>query len=361
MIQLDSITLTHFKNYEIRSFTFDKKVVGIAGLNGVGKTNLLDAIYYACFTKSYFTNNDIANVQHQQEGFRLEAILQREEDAHKVVCINRTDAKKEFFENDVAYSRLSEHIGKYPALMIAPDDIAMITGASEGRRRFIDQLICQIDTDYLSKLITYNKLIAQRNSLLKSFGDTGKWDATLLEALDVQLSEPATYIFHKRREILAELLPAASLLYATLAKEKEAVTVNYASSLHNTSFQTLLEQNTQKDRAAQRTTDGIHKDDLTMQLGTMTFRNIASQGQRKSLLFALKLAAYDILEKHKGQKPLLLLDDVFEKLDEERIEQLLTSVCGADSGQVFITDTHAERLQAVLGKLKIDFQLIELV
>ncbi len=360
MIQLDSITLTHFKNYGIRTFSFDKKVVGIAGLNGVGKTNLLDAIYYCCFTKSYFTTTDIANIQHKQKGFRLEAQLHSKDDIHKIVCINRTDAKKEFFADDIPYSRLSEHVGKYPALMIAPDDINMITGASEGRRRFIDQLICQIDAAYLQFLITYNKLIAQRNSLLKSFAEYGQWDATLLQAIDAQIPAPANYIYEKRRDILQELLPYASELYSRLATDKEIAKIDYWSKLHEVNVRTMLEQNLKKDRKAQRTTDGIHRDDLEMQLGGMVFKNIASQGQRKSLLFSLKLAAYEILEKSKGLKPILLLDDVFEKLDEERIEQLLTAVCGEDSGQVFITDTHAQRLQEVLGKLKIDFQLIEL-
>ena len=359
MILLRSIALTQFKNYSNRSFQFNERIVGICGNNGVGKTNLLDAIHYLCFTKSYFTR-DVLNIQSGQQGFRVNGELELNDKKEKAVCILRETGKKEFSINDSGYEKFSEHIGRYPCVIIAPDDIQIITDGSEERRRFLDALLSQIDKDYLQHLINYNKILAQRNSLLKSFYETGSKDLSLLDVLDQQLIKPGEYIFEKRKQFLFSFLPDVKKLYIEIAKQEEETELHYQSELNQCTFTELLHLNRQRDMAAQRTTGGIHRDDLVFNLNGQLFKNIASQGQRKSLLFALKLAEMDVLKENKGFAPLLLLDDVFEKLDEDRIANLLHRVCIENNGQVFITDTNQERLSQHLDVLSISYQLIML-
>jgi len=333
--------------------------VGICGNNGVGKTNLLDAIHYLCFTKSYFTR-DAINIQTGQQGFRVNGDLELNDKKEKAVCILRETGKKEFLVNDAGYEKFSEHIGRYPCVIIAPDDIQIITDGSEERRRFLDALLSQIDKDYLQHLISYNKILLQRNSLLKSFYETGNKNLSLLDVLDEQLLKPGQYIFEKRKQFLISFLPTVKTLYSEIAKQEEETELHYQSELNQCSFTDLLRLNRQRDMAAQRTTGGIHRDDLVFNLTGQLFKNIASQGQRKSLLFALKLAEMDVLKQNKGFAPLLLLDDVFEKLDEDRIANLLYRVCIENNGQVFITDTNQERLSQHLDILSINYQLIQL-
>ncbi len=360
MLQLQHITLYQFKNYRSSSFDFSERIVGIWGKNGVGKTNLLDAIHYLCFTKSYFIRQDNQNVQHGSEGFRLESRLNLNDKTEKTVCILRETGKKEFSVNDTQYDKFSKHIGRYPCVVIAPDDADLITGDSKERRTFIDALLSQVDEEYLRQLIIYKKVLDQRNSLLKGFAETGKTDVALLEVLDDQLAKAGTYIFEKRKSFMISFLPVVKRLYQDISRQPEDVTLFYESELLQATMAELLKINRQKDSYAQRTTSGIHRDDLDMQLGGQPFKNIASQGQRKSLLFALKLAEMEILKKEKGFAPLLLLDDVFEKLDEERVSNLLNKVCMENDGQVFITDTNGERLSSHLEQLKVKYQLISL-
>lgn len=359
MLKLHSISLTQFKNYSGQTFHFNERIVGICGNNGVGKTNLLDAIHYLCFTKSYFTR-DILNIQTGQHGFRVDGEIELTDKKEKAVCILRETGKKEFSVNDGAYEKFSEHIGRYPCVIIAPDDIHIITEGSEERRRFLDALLSQIDKLYLQHLINYTKILAQRNSLLKSFYETGNRDLSLLDVLDQQLIKPGEYIFERRRQFLISFLPMVKKLYSGIAKQEEDIELHYSSELNQCSFAELLHLNRQRDMAAQRTTGGIHKDDLVFNLSGQLFRNIASQGQRKSLLFALKIAEMDVLRENKGFAPLLLLDDVFEKLDEDRIANLLRRVCIENGGQVFITDTNEVRLSQHLDDLSIKYQLIHL-
>ena len=277
-----------------------------------------------------------------------------------MTCILRETGKKEFSVNDELYDKFSKHIGRYPCVIIAPDDIQIITDGSEERRKFMDTLLSQIDTDYLQNLIVYSKVLQQRNSLLKSFAETGTKNSALLDVLDDQLVKPGEIIFTKRKEFLVSFLPVAKQLYNTIAKQYENVNLFYESELLAVSFAELIKLNRNKDCMLQRTTSGIHRDDLEFRLGEESFKNIASQGQRKSLLFALKLAEMDTLKKEKGFAPLLLLDDVFEKLDEERIGNLLEKVCIENDGQVFITDTNKERLEEHLQKIGTAYRLIEL-
>lgn len=334
--------------------------MGICGNNGVGKTNLLDAIHYLCFTKSYFSRQDQLNIHHGHQGFRLEGHFLRNDKPEKAVCILRETGKKEFSINDVPYSKFSKHIGHYPCVIIAPDDVQLIIGGSEERRKFIDTLLSQLDHDYLQSLINYTKILQQRNSFLRSFNEGFGRDLSVLDILDEQLAKEGNAIFEKRREFLLKFLPMVKQLYNDIAQRYENITLLYESEMHHLGIDELLRHNRQKDLMLQRTSGGIHRDDLVFTLGEQPFRNIASQGQRKSLLFSLKLAEMEILKEEKHLSPLLLLDDVFEKLDEERISNLLVRVSSDEETQIFITDTNCNRLRQQLEKLIQPFQIIEL-
>jgi DNA replication and repair protein RecF len=356
MLSLTKISITQFKNYSYASFNFKERIIGICGLNGKGKTNLLDAIYYCCFTKSYFSKTDALNTQFNKDGFRLEALTNDAE----IIFIFRGAGKKELLLNGVPYTKLSEHIGKFPAVMVAPDDIELITGGSEERRRFVDTVISQMDANYLQQLIQYNKVLQQRNSLLKRFAEQGKTDWPLLEVLDEQLIKPGNFIYATRKNFTASLIPLVRKFYAQIAGNNEAVMLQYESQLNINSFELLLNEFRQKDFLLQRSNAGVHKDDITMLLNGQVFKTTASQGQRKSLPFALKLAEFELLKSNKGFAPLLFLDDVFEKLDDNRMQHLLHWVCNENTGQVFITDTHKERLEDAFKSLAVKYQVIEL-
>jgi len=358
------IVLTGYRNYESQTFHFDQRIVGICGLNGKGKTNLLDAINYICFTKSYFSTTDALNIFFGAEGFRLEAELQNEKNpgikAQKIVCIYRSSLKKEFYLDDVAYVKFSHHIGKFPCVMIAPDDIEIITGGSEERRKFLDTLISQVDAEYLQQLIIYNKVLQQRNSFLKNESFQLNFDAQLLDALDAQLIKPCEYIYQTRKEFCEKLVPLVKEFYKEISGNNEVISLAYSSYLNDNDLSKLLVSSRQKDILTQRTNAGIHKDELIFLLNENSFKTMASQGQRKSLLFACKLAEFEMLRSIKGFSPLLLLDDVFEKLDGMRMKNLLQYVCKKNNGQVFITDTHKERLEHALSEFVSHVQIIEL-
>ena len=360
MLRLQNISVLQFKNYTQQTFNFSEKIIGICGSNGAGKTNLLDAIYYLCFTKSYFTKTDSANVHRGFQGMRIEGNFRKNDEAEKVVCILRENNKKEVQRNGEDYNRLSHHIGQFPAVMIAPDDVELVTGNSDVRRRFMDMLLCQLDHRYLQSLIDYSKVLQQRNSLLKAFAEKNYRDNTLLDVLTKQLVAPGEYIFQFRKNFLQQFLPGAAKKYLQIAGTEEPVELDYYSQLQEDGFEKLLGIYLQKDLLLQRTSIGIHKDDIYLQLNGENFKNTASQGQRKSLLFALKLQELEQLKSSKGFSPILLLDDVFEKLDADRMHNLLQQVCVENDSQIFITDTHKERLTEALQKLGTPFQLIEL-
>lgn len=349
-----------FKNYEQASFRFEQRIVGICGNNGVGKTNLLDAIYYLCFTKSYFSRSDQQAVFKGASGFRIQGGFDEDGQPASVVCILRGNGKKEFLADGVAYEKFSRHIGRFPCVIIAPDDIQIITGASEERRRFLDALLSQLDPVYLQNLIEYNKVLQQRNGFLKSLTERRLTDKNLLEVYDEQLIGPGAWLFERRRGFLQTLLPMAGRFYTQIAGVEEPLTLTYESALLHTPFRRLLRENLEKDLYLQRTGGGIHRDDIDIGFAGVPFKTMASQGQRKSLLFALRLAEYETLREAKGFAPLLLLDDVFEKLDEFRMHNLLDRVCLRDNGQVFITDTHPERIQRQMEKIGVPIQLIRL-
>ena len=360
MFSLNHISLLQFKNYLNQSFDLNERIVGISGKNGIGKTNLLDAIYYLCFTKSYFSKTDLQNVQHGRMGFRVAGDFELNDEEVHAICILRENGKKEFLWNGVAYEKFSDHIGKFPAVFVAPDDVHIITEGSEERRRFLDALISQLDNEYLVRLIEYNKVLQQRNGLLKSFAEKRAIDRSLLDVINLQLLKPGEYIFNYRRSFLTELIPLIKEFYSQISGEEYEIGIKYDSQLLEQRFSTLLERSLEKDVALVRTNVGIHKDDLAISLKDTPFKTLASQGQRKSLLFALKLAEFTSLKNHKGFSPLLLLDDVFEKLDEKRMHNLLDFVCCENDGQIFLTDTHTERLNSALSALSQSYQLITL-
>lgn len=359
LLQLNSITLTQFKNYTQQGFRFDARIIGISGPNGVGKTNLLDAIYYLCFTKSYFSRSDAANANIEANGFRIEGVMEKNGELNKVVCILRETGKKEFQVNDDAYEKFAKHVGRFPCVVIAPDDVRMITEGSEERRRYMDALLSQLDAEYLQRLISYNKLLQQRNSFLKSVAENRMNDTGLLDVYDNQLVHDGVYIYNERQLFMSQCTNAVIDFYRKISGGNEPVTLTYQSQLSAGHFSLLLKESRNRDLQLQRTSTGIHKDDLVISLGEQPFRNTASQGQRKSMLFALKLAEFNLLKEAKNFAPILLLDDVFEKLDAARMHNLLEWVCVENEGQIFITDTHKERIAHHMEQLKIDYQLVE--
>ncbi|MET0300232.1 MAG: DNA replication and repair protein RecF, partial [Flavitalea sp.] len=314
ILSLRSISVFQFKNYQSSRFSFDERIIGICGPNGTGKTNLVDAIYSLCFTKSYFNRSDQQNVKHGEQGFRVEGDFELNGRPVKVTSVLRETGKKEFSADGQVYDRISKHIGILPAVIIAPDDAELITGGSEERRRYLDTLFSQLDPEYLQELMAWNRVTAQRNVYLKSCADKRLVNHYLLDTYDLQLSKHGSYIYRKRKEFIAGLLPLVTRFYAEIAGKDEDVTATYESQLHDSDLETLLKANREKDIILQRTSTGVHKDDLSFGLSDRPFKTEASQGQRKSLLFSLKLAEFELLKQHKGFAPILLLDDVFEKL-----------------------------------------------
>jgi DNA replication and repair protein RecF len=360
MLSLRNIKLTQYKNYLLESFSFDKPIIGIHGNNGVGKTNLLDAIYYLSFTRSYFFKSDLQNVHHGKSGFRIEGNFLNGETDQNVVCILRETGKKEVLLNDEIYQRLSGHIGKFPCVIITPDDARIITEGSDERRRYTDALLCQMDPLYLQHLIEYNRLLQQRNQVLRTLAERISTDRSLLDVYDAQMLRPGTYIFVKRQHFFQEMIPSIRAIYLYIAGSDDGLELSYQSDLLTGPYAEILHKSRDKDLMLQRTHAGIHRDDIDIRIRTQQFKNIASQGQRKSLLFAMKLAEYEMLKTTKGFAPIILLDDVFEKLDAGRMHQLLERVCSPGNGQLFITDTHEQRIREHLDMLSVDYAMIGL-
>lgn len=360
MLQLTEIELVQFRNYTQQKISFQERIVAICGLNGTGKTNLLDAIYYLGFSRSYFSRTDAQNVQHGMQGMRLSGNYILAQEPYQITFILRENNRKELSVNDELYKKMSDHVGKFPCVMIAPDDVELISGGGEERRKLLDTILSQTDRSYLLALMVYTKILQQRNSFLKQVEDGVSIDETLLTTLNEQLTQSGNYIFEQRNIFLEQFLPMVANLYKAIGGELDGLSLNYESQLLQQPFEILLKQSFTKDCLLQRTTKGIHRDDLILQLNHYPFKAEASQGQRKSLLFALKLAEWQYLKDKIGFQPILLLDDVFEKLDEQRMFQLLQRVCSDAYGQVFITDTHVQRLKAQLQKTGAAFQLLEL-
>lgn len=356
---LKNLTLLNFKNYNSADLSFSKTVNAFVGNNGAGKTNLLDAIHYLCLCKSYFNPIDSQQIKAGEELFLVQGDFERDNKNEKISCGLKRHQKKSFKRNKKEYDKLAQHIGLFPVVMISPYDINLIIDGSEERRRFIDNVISQTDSRYLDELIVYNKHLTNRNALLKQVATTRTLDVALLQILDEQLSVSGNIIFEKRKQFLLDFIPLFDQHYRFLTNEAEQVALTYQSQLNEQNFETLLAQSIEKDRILERTTTGIHKDELLFEIAGMSMKKFGSQGQQKSFLIALKLAQYSYLQKFKGFKPLLLLDDIFDKLDYHRIHKLMEMVSHQDFGQIFITDTHKERVAAVFDEIKVPIKLFE--
>ncbi len=357
---LQKISLVNFKNIISQTFDFQEKINCFVGDNGVGKTNILDAIYYLSFTKSYFNPVALQNIRHGEEFFMIEGSYILENREEKIVCSLKKGQKKELKRNDKAYSKFSEHIGQLPLVIISPADRDLIVDGSDTRRKFIDGVISQQDKEYLQSLIQYNKVISQRNALLKYFAANRTFDALNLKIYDDQLIVLGTRIYAKRKSFLEEFTPIFNEKYQTISEQKETVDLVYKSQLHMQSFEELLKNNLEKDKILQYTSVGVHKDDLSFDIGAYPIKKFGSQGQQKSYLIALKLAQFQFIKEQANVVPILLLDDVFDKLDEHRVSQIIALVNKDEFGQIFITDTHAERTENVIKQSNKPYQIFKL-
>jgi DNA replication and repair protein RecF len=346
-LELRKISLCNFRNYEQASVSFEGQVHCLLGKNGSGKTNLLDAIYYLSFTKSSLLATDSQNIKTGQNFFSIKGTFH---DDREVLCSFQLGQKKVMKENGNEYGRLSEHIGKYPAVMIAPNDIELIWDGGEVRRRFIDSMISQVNREYLERLIAYNGHLKMRNSLLKRFAERGSVDHDLLESCDRQLIPCGDFIAKTRQEFLSQFSPYFQRHYTFLSgTNSEEVAIAYRSGTDDDTLAAALSKNLNRDVILQRTTMGIHRDDFIFTLDGFELKRHGSQGQQKSFLIGLKLAEFDIVAKHKGFKPLLLLDDIFDKLDDDRIGRLIELIGGSIFGQLFVSDARPDRSSELLN------------
>lgn len=357
---LKKIILTNFKNYTKQSLSFSKKLNCFVGLNGMGKTNLLDAIHYTCMTKSSFVNTDRDVVRHGESFFRLEAHFLNNKKKEKIVAKVIPSNSKVFEKNDVPYGKLSEHIGLLPLVVVAPDDTALAREGSEERRRFLDNTLSQSDQIYLKNLLFYNRVLKQRNVLLKEGATKGYLNVDLLKTYNQQLLAPAHFIFEKRKELLETLTPIFNEFYKKISGQQEEVSCVYSSQLLKSDLADLLLENYEKDRILQRTTTGIHKDNLIFKINNREVKKFASQGQLKSYILALKLAQYELLRQFKGFSPILLLDDLFDKLDVQRVQQLIELLMSENFGQIFITDTDNDRVEKIVRNFGTDYKKFQI-
>ncbi|RVT98366.1 DNA replication/repair protein RecF [Mucilaginibacter limnophilus] len=354
---LQQLSLINFKNYTQAELTLSEGVNAFAGNNGAGKTNLLDAIHYLALCKSYFNPADSQQIKQGTDFFIITGTFERDGRQENIACSVKRNQKKQFKRNKKDYTRLADHIGLLPLVMISPYDISIIIEGSEERRKFIDNVISQTDNHYLDELINYNKALINRNALLKRIADTGRYDPTLLEVFDEQLAASGSRIFEKRRAFMESFVEVFNKHYEFISGNAEQVSLVYESQLLNEDFAALLKKTVEKDRVLERTTAGIHKDDLHFSIHGMPMKKFGSQGQQKSFLIALKLAQYSYLYQQKKFKPLLLLDDIFDKLDDSRVIKLMQMVSNHDFGQVFITDTSMARVENIFKDIAVDVKL----
>ncbi len=339
---------------------YSKRITAFIGANGCGKTNIMDAIYYLCYSRSYFTKSDKQVGNFNTLGFRVDGFFEKNDIQNHTSCIYREEGKKEIWLNEEQLKKASSLLGLHSCVMIAPDDISLINEGSEERRKYIDAILCQIDGNYLIQLQAYNKIILQRNALLKQLQQTLNQQKNLLQVYNQQLHQCGSYIYQQRVKHLQQIKPLVLHNYNTVANNNEAIEMLYQSQLHQHSLIDLLSYNEQKDLASQRTNYGIHKDDLICTLQQEPFKAIASQGQKKSLLLAMKLAELQYLQQHLKSQPILLLDDIFERLDNDRMQNLFGHIYNNTTAQIFITDTNAQRVKDLLQPLTIDFEIVVL-
>lgn len=357
---LKSLSLINYKNFTSKAFEFDAKINCFVGNNGIGKTNILDAIYHLSFGKSYFNPVTSQNINHDADFFVIDGVYNKNDREEKVVVSAKKGQKKVIKRNAKMYERFADHIGFLPLVMISPADRDLITEGSDTRRKFIDGVISQSDKKYLSNLLSYTKVISQRNALLKYFSANNTFDQDTLNVYNEQLITYGQPIFEKRAAFLTQFEPIFQEQYKAISGGSEKVSLTYESTLHDMPFEHALTNALQKDRMLQYTSVGIHKDDLAFEIDGHPIKKFGSQGQQKTYLIALKLAQFDFIKKESGVPPILLLDDIFDKLDENRVTHIIQLVNTNNFGQLFISDTHPERTEAVVKKIHQTYELFHL-
>lgn len=355
---LQKLILNNFKNCKEAALQFSEKINCFIGDNGAGKTNILDGIFYLSFCKSYFNNIDLQNILHGRDFFAIHGTYSRNGDQlDKVSCLQKANHKKSFRINSKEYERLADHIGLFPLVMISPYDRDLINEGSDLRRKYIDGVISQFDRIYLDNLISYNKALSQRNALLKKFAETRSFSQASLEIWDKQLNDYGVLIHTKREEFIEALIPIFQQYFEDISGGREQVGIEYDSQLHERSLDELLAVSVDKDRKVKYTTSGVHKDDLAFTIGGFPLKKFGSQGQQKSFVIALKLAQFEFTKTLKGFKPILLFDDIFDKLDDHRVAHIISLVSHNNFGQVFITDTQKNRIEKLFAESDIDHKI----
>ncbi|MBS9461474.1 DNA replication/repair protein RecF [Flagellimonas sp. 389] len=357
---LRHLSLVNYKNFASKSLEFDPIINCLVGDNGVGKTNILDAIYHLSFGKSYFNPVATQNIKHETDFFVIEGEFEKNERSEKIICSFKRGLKKVIKRNGKAYDKFSEHIGFLPLVIISPSDRDLIIEGSDTRRKFMDGVISQSDKAYLQTLIKYNKVLVQRNSLLKYFAVNHTFDADTLAIYNEQLHGFGTEIHQKRMEFITAFIPIFKEQYAHISEKEEQIMLSYESQLAEKKLSDLLENSITKDRALQYTSVGIHKDDLNFTIDGHPIKKFGSQGQQKTFLIALKLAQFHFIKEQAKTTPILLLDDIFDKLDENRVSQIVALVDNDDFGQIFISDTHAERTENVVKNIHQSYKIFTL-
>ena len=357
---LKELSLTNYKNFESLKFSFDTKIICFVGLNGVGKTNILDSIYHLSYTKSYFNPIPSQNIKHGETFFFISGRYMIHDKEENILVSLKKGDKKIIKRNNKLYKKFSDHIGKIPLVLISPDDRNLIIEGSETRRKFIDGIISQTDKEYLNNLIDYNKTLKQRNALLKMFYDNSESIRKTIDIYDRQLSSDAQKIYEKRREFLKEFIPIFKSRYKELSNDKENVEIKHSSDISpDQNLYKLLKNSLEKDLRFQYTTKGIHKDDLNLNLDNFPIKKYGSQGQQKTFLIAMKLAQFDYLSKL-DSKPILLLDDIFDKLDDSRVKQIINLVNQEKFNQIFISDTNKTRSENIIKKVNKSYKIFEI-
>ena len=351
---LQNLPLINFKNYDIVETQFSQRINCFIGNNGVGKTNILDSIFYLSFCKSCFNFSDSSNIKHKRDFFVIQGTYNKNEKLEKIYCGVKLNQKKQFKRNDKEYSRLSEHIGVIPLVIISPMDSNLIVGGSDERRRFVDTVISQFDINYLRNLIKYNKALTQRNAFLKSISQKPNFDSDSIEIWNEQLVFYGEKIHEKRVDFINRLIPLFQKYYDIISENSEIVDLEYSSQLNDSGLEKLLIESLEKDKILQYTTKGTHKDDLVFKLKNFPLKRNGSQGQQKTFIVALKLAQYDFMKMTNDYKPILLLDDIFDKFDAKRVKQIVKLLSGNNFGQIFISDTSQDRLHKILSEIDIE-------
>ncbi|PIB32406.1 DNA recombination protein RecF [Gaetbulibacter sp. 5U11] len=357
---LKSLALLNYKNFDSKSFEFNHTINCLVGNNGVGKTNVLDAIYHLSFGKSYFNPVASQNIKYDEEFFVINGEYDKGEKTENIVVSLKKGQKKIIKRNSKAYDKFSDHIGFLPLVIISPADRDLIIEGSDTRRKFIDSVISQSDKSYLNNLINYNKILSQRNSLLKYFAANHTYNNDTVDVYNQQLQQYGTHIFEKRKQFLESFIPLFKARYKAISNNNEEVSLNYKSDLFEDSLEQLLKKTINKDKALQYTSVGVHKDDLEFNIGDYPIKKFGSQGQQKSFLIALKLAQFDSIKAISGDNPILLLDDIFDKLDETRVAQIIKLVNDENFGQIFISDTHAERTENAVKQVHQSYEIFKL-